>query len=473
MKSITSRLIGAFLGLFFSSFYIKYQVSKNLKLLTQQNLYFKSDNPVNNSQLLINDELAYVEYDTLLVGVLSCKKYITTRAIAIHQTWGNLAKRIYYFADYDESEITPENNSVLETMKIITLPNVNDNIYPPQKKMFEMLKYFCENHLNEYKFFLRADDDVYIDIPSLTQFLNTIDSNRLIYMGQPGLGWFGHREELGLNGHNFCMGGPGVILSRAAMLDLCPKLDDCVNEVVSKEEDVELGRCVRKYVGIECTHSWEALSKFYHAYDGDFRGESPFMDTNLDENEHVNGAYTLHHVKQPWIMFKLHRHFLKRSLKKEELMHKMLELKSSVNSENSNGFDDTFNVTDVLEDLETCVDQPIMTFTKNQLFNQNGEIENLESSPIVNEIRQAGEVAYDNVLEKLVLEQYERLKFVQNSDNVSVKYLRKNLVLTRTSGYIIQRKAVNGNSDVAYVYTFDFTNIVNGDVFTKRVRVSK
>merc|ERR1711976_891311 len=120
-------------------------------------------------------------------------------------------------------------------------------------------------------------------------------------MGQPGVGWFGHREELGLNGHNFCMGGPGVILSRKAMEGLCPKIDECIADVVSKEEDVELGRCVRKHLGIECVHSWEALSKFYHAYDGDFKGDSPFLDKNLYENDFVNGAYTLHHVKKPWI----------------------------------------------------------------------------------------------------------------------------------------------------------------------------
>merc|ERR1712110_45355 len=121
-------------------------------------------------------------------------------------------------------------------------------------------------------------------------------------------------DKLGLNGHNFCMGGPGVILSRPALKQLCPHLPDCERDVVSGEEDVELGRCVTKYLGIECSHAWESLKRFYHAYDGTFSGMAPFTEKNLELNENVQNAYTLHHVKQPWIMYKLHRHFIKRYL---------------------------------------------------------------------------------------------------------------------------------------------------------------
>ena len=41
--------------------------------------------------------------------------------------------------------------------------------------------------------------------------------------------------------------------------ELCPHIDDCMNEVVSTEEDVEIGRCVTKHLHIECTHAWEVI----------------------------------------------------------------------------------------------------------------------------------------------------------------------------------------------------------------------
>ena len=42
-----------------------------------------------------------------------------------------------------------------------------------------------------------------------------------IYMGQPGHGVPEMREKIGLDGHNFCMGGPGVVLNQRAMAGVC------------------------------------------------------------------------------------------------------------------------------------------------------------------------------------------------------------------------------------------------------------
>ena len=36
-------------------------------------------------------------------------------------------------------------------------------------------------------------------------------------MGQPGHGVPEVRDRLGLRGHNFCMGGPGVLFNRKAL----------------------------------------------------------------------------------------------------------------------------------------------------------------------------------------------------------------------------------------------------------------
>ena len=40
-------------------------------------------------------------------------------------------------------------------------------------------------------------------------------------MGQPGHGVPEMREKIGLDGHNFCMGGPGVVLNQRAMAGVC------------------------------------------------------------------------------------------------------------------------------------------------------------------------------------------------------------------------------------------------------------
>ena len=67
-------------------------------------------------------------------------------------------------------------------MNIITLKNVNDSVYPPQKKSFSMLKYFYDNKA-KYKWFLRLDDDAVLQLNNVQNFLTKLDSTRLLYIG--------------------------------------------------------------------------------------------------------------------------------------------------------------------------------------------------------------------------------------------------------------------------------------------------
>lgn len=38
---------------------------------------------------------------------------------------------------------------------------------------------------------------------------------------------------------------------------LCPVLPTCQEKVMSENEDVEIARCIRNYVGINCTNAYE------------------------------------------------------------------------------------------------------------------------------------------------------------------------------------------------------------------------
>lgn len=60
----------------------------------------------------------------------------------------------------------------------------------------------------------------------------------------------GHNE-------NFCMGGPGIILSRPTLKKVAPNVQQCLMDLYSTHEDVEVGRCVRKYARVSCTWAYE------------------------------------------------------------------------------------------------------------------------------------------------------------------------------------------------------------------------
>ena len=65
---------------------------------------------------------------------------------------------------------------------LVSLQGVDDS-YPPQRKSFMMLKYMHDNFGDRFRFFMRADDDIYINGDVLRPFLHSINSSdRALYI---------------------------------------------------------------------------------------------------------------------------------------------------------------------------------------------------------------------------------------------------------------------------------------------------
>ena len=161
----------------------------------------------------------------LFVGVVTAQKYLSTRALGIYNTWGKELSNLYFFSS------RPDDTSL--QLPIITLPGINDTQYPPQRKVYKMLKYMHDHYINEFDFFMRSDDDVYVKTDQLLELLETINPAQDIYMGCPGFGNPKDRERIRLEEHeHYCMGGPGVIFSRSALRKLAPHLDTCLEVCV-------------------------------------------------------------------------------------------------------------------------------------------------------------------------------------------------------------------------------------------------
>ena len=199
----------------------------------------------------LSEELGGNMKRPLFVGVVSSRKLLSTRGVAINKTWGQaLGPNIRFFSS--------EGTQPLSNLPIVGLPGTDDT-YPPQKKVYRMLKYMYDNFINQYYWFMRADDDLYVRVEPLVEFLSTLDPSMDLYIGQPGIGkpddW--ERIQLYPNEH-YCMGGPGVVLSRSLLVKLAPHLEECLSSVVvSWNEDLEVGRCIMRRLGIQCTWNYE------------------------------------------------------------------------------------------------------------------------------------------------------------------------------------------------------------------------
>ncbi|KAF7250591.1 Chondroitin sulfate synthase 3 [Varanus komodoensis] len=195
----------------------------------------------------------------LYVGVMTAQKYLGSRALAVQRTWArSISGRVEFFSS--QGSVPPPALQGEQPLPVVALPGVDDS-YPPQKKSFMMLKYMHDHYLDTYEWFMRADDDVYIKGEKLEEFLRSLNSSKPLYLGQTGLGNIEELGKLGLEpGENFCMGGPGMIFSREVLRRMVPHIGECLREMYTTHEDVEVGRCVRRFGGTQCVWSYESCS---------------------------------------------------------------------------------------------------------------------------------------------------------------------------------------------------------------------
>ncbi len=169
----------------------------------------------------LSQELA--QRKLLLTGVVTAQKYLDTRALGIWKTWGKELNDLYFFSSQ------PDETAGLDFLPIITLPGVNDTKYPPQRKVYRMLKYMHDHFIDDFDFFMRSDDDVYVKTDLLLELLQNTNPAQDIYMGCPGFGRPDDLKRIKLkDNEHYCMGGPGVIFSRSALRKLAPHLENCL-----------------------------------------------------------------------------------------------------------------------------------------------------------------------------------------------------------------------------------------------------
>ncbi|KAL9976419.1 hypothetical protein ACROYT_G013718 [Oculina patagonica] len=204
---------------------------------------------------------------------MTAERFLETRAQAVFNTWGkNVAGKFTFFSSSHEIHKKLK-------LPVVSLPGVDDS-YPP----------------------LKNSDD--------------------IYLGHAGTGAKKEREKLQLApGDNYCMGGPGMLLSRSVLRKVAPHVEYCIQTAPKSHmhEDVELGRCIRRYVGVSCTWSYEMNTLFLHDYTAN--GAIFYGDLNT---KNINDAITLHPIKQPAYMYRLHSHFMNERI--QDLQHKAVKI---------------------------------------------------------------------------------------------------------------------------------------------------
>jgi chondroitin sulfate synthase len=139
----------------------------------------------------------------------------------------------------------------------------------------------------------------------------------------------GTKEEYGKlalgENENFCMGGPGIILSRETLARFTPHIKKCLKNFYTYHEDVELGRCVHKYANTSCTWSYEMQHILYNhpnKTDG-------YRVLNLASTD-ILRAISLHSIKDIRVFTRVHNFALQRRIMELEQRNMLLRRQINV-----------------------------------------------------------------------------------------------------------------------------------------------
>ena len=119
-------------------------------------------------------------------------------------------------------------------------------------------KYIYDNHLNEFDWFYKADDDAYVIMENLRYFLSHYDSAKAHFFGRHIVNRRGKFES----------GGAGYVFTRKVLSELYEAMKNTTScKETAKFEDIELANCLihrniypedaKDYLGRHIFHHYE------------------------------------------------------------------------------------------------------------------------------------------------------------------------------------------------------------------------
>lgn len=161
-----------------------------------------------------------------------------------------------------------EKNSQLQDVVELQMHEGRDVLWGKTKLVFE---YAYTNQLDNFDFFLKADDDTYVILENMRYMLSTVNASEPVYMG---------RRFKPFTPQGYMSGGAGYILSREAVRRF---VETGLRRKVCKQdhtgaEDAEMGICLEQ-LGVRVVDSLDELGRNrFHPFSPEYHlipGTSP------------------------------------------------------------------------------------------------------------------------------------------------------------------------------------------------------
>lgn len=185
------------------------------------------------NHLHISDNTSVADYlekkVRVLCWIMTQPKNHYKKAIFVKNTWAKRCSKFVF--------ISTEDDPKLPAVAVKTVED-RDHLWAKTKLAFQ---YVHKHYINNYDWFLKADDDTYVILENLRHFLSKHDPKSLVAFGkQFKAPW----------GEEYVSGGAGYVLSRAAVKKLVENGptagSKCRWTSHVGSEDVQLGGCLKE-----------------------------------------------------------------------------------------------------------------------------------------------------------------------------------------------------------------------------------
>ncbi|CAF1184736.1 unnamed protein product [Didymodactylos carnosus] len=176
--------------------------------------------------------------------VLTTPSNFLTRAKAVNETWGKRCDGLYFITEMEKKSMSTYD------LPIAPIPNIISGYWHLTLKSRLAFIYAYENLYSKYDWFIKADDDTYIIVEHLKDFLYEQNASQPIT--------FGYNFKV-LVKQGYHSGGASYVLSKESLKRFFEETrkSNSVCKVDGGSEDVEIAACLR----LQGVYPGDALDK--------------------------------------------------------------------------------------------------------------------------------------------------------------------------------------------------------------------
>ncbi len=143
----------------------------------------------NNYFVLLKSQIDDFSYRLHLKSIRVCclvstsPEHLLTRARAVYATWGSRCDRLFFITEYSQTNMTFEQKQFAQQIPIAPIHNIKSGYTHLTQKSILAFLFVYENYFNDFDWFVKADDDTYLIMENLKEFLRKQDTSEPVTFG--------------------------------------------------------------------------------------------------------------------------------------------------------------------------------------------------------------------------------------------------------------------------------------------------